>query len=41
MNMNTLLLSAIIGIVAGTIDIIPMVIQKLGKVPVLINDNSL
>ena len=29
--MNTLLLSAIIGIVAGTIDIIPMVIQKLDK----------
>jgi hypothetical protein len=31
MNMDTLLLSAIIGIVAGTIDIIPMVIQKLDK----------
>jgi hypothetical protein len=31
MNMNTLLLSAIIGIVAGTIDIIPMIIQKLDK----------
>jgi len=31
MNMNTLLLSAIIGIVAGMIDIIPMVIQKLDK----------
>ena len=29
--MNTLLLSAIIGIVAGMIDIIPMVIQKLDK----------
>jgi len=29
--MNTLLLSAIIGIVAGTIDIIPMIIQKLDK----------
>jgi hypothetical protein len=29
--MNTLLLSAIIGIVAGIIDIIPMVIQKLDK----------
>jgi len=29
--MDTLLLSAIIGIVAGTIDIIPMVIQKLDK----------
>ena len=27
--MDTLLLSAIIGIVAGTVDIIPMVIQKL------------
>jgi len=31
LNMDTLLLSAIIGIVAGTIDIIPMVIQKLDK----------
>lgn len=30
-NMDTLLLSAIIGIVAGTVDIIPMVIQKLDK----------
>ena len=29
--MNTLLLSALIGIVAGVIDIIPMVIQKLDK----------
>ena len=29
--MNTLLLSAIIGVAAGTIDIIPMVIQKLDK----------
>jgi len=29
--MNTLLLSAIIGIIAGTIDIIPMIIQKLDK----------
>jgi hypothetical protein len=29
--MNTLLLSALIGVVAGTIDIIPMVIQKLDK----------
>jgi len=29
--MDTLLLSAIIGVVAGTIDIIPMVIQKLDK----------
>jgi len=29
--MNTLLLSAIIGIVAGTIDTIPMIIQKLDK----------
>jgi hypothetical protein len=31
MNINTLLLSAIIGIVAGVIDIIPMIIQKLDK----------
>jgi hypothetical protein len=31
MNMETLLLSAIIGVVAGIIDIIPMVIQKLDK----------
>ena len=31
MNIDTLLLSAIIGVVAGTIDIIPMVIQKLDK----------
>ena len=31
MNIDTLLLSAIIGIVAGIIDIIPMVIQKLDK----------
>ena len=29
--MDTLLLSAIIGIVAGLIDIIPMIIQKLDK----------
>jgi hypothetical protein len=29
--MNTLLLSAMIGIVAGIIDIIPMLIQKLDK----------
>jgi len=29
--MNTLLLSVIIGIISGTIDIIPMVIQKLDK----------
>jgi len=29
--MNTLLLSAIIGIIAGTIDIIPMIIQKLDR----------
>jgi hypothetical protein len=29
--MDTLLLSAIIGIVAGTIDIIPMLLQKLPK----------
>ena len=29
--MDTLLLSAIIGVVAGTIDIIPMVIKKLDK----------
>jgi len=29
--MNTLLLSVIIGIVAGTIDIIPMIVQKLPK----------
>jgi len=29
--MDTLLLSAIIGIVAGIIDIIPMIIQKLDK----------
>jgi hypothetical protein len=29
--MNTLLLSAIIGVVAGIIDIIPMIIQKLDK----------
>jgi len=29
--MNTLLLSAIIGLVAGTIDIIPMAIKKLDK----------
>jgi len=31
MNMNTLLLSVIIGIAAGIIDIIPMIIQKLDK----------
>ena len=31
LNMNTLLLSVIIGIVAGTVDIIPMIIQKLDK----------
>jgi len=29
--MDKLLLSAIIGLVAGTIDIVPMVIQKLDK----------
>jgi len=29
--MDTLLLSVIIGIVAGTIDVIPMIIQKLDK----------
>ena len=29
--MDTLLLSAIIGIVAGIIDVIPMVVQKLDK----------
>jgi hypothetical protein len=29
--MDTLLLSVIIGVVAGTIDIIPMIIQKLDK----------
>ena len=29
--MNSLLISALIGIVAGVIDIIPMIIQKLGK----------
>jgi hypothetical protein len=29
--MNTLLLSVIIGIVAGAIDIIPMIVQKLPK----------
>ena len=29
--MDTLLLSAIIGVVAGIIDIIPMIIQKLDK----------
>ena len=29
--MNILLLSAIIGIITGTIDIIPMIIQKLDK----------
>jgi len=29
--MDTLLLSALIGIVAGTIDIIPMIVQKLDK----------
>ena len=29
--MDTLLLSAIIGVVAGVVDIIPMVIQKLDK----------
>jgi hypothetical protein len=29
--MNTLLLSVIIGIVAGIVDIVPMVIQKLDK----------
>jgi len=29
--MDTLLLSAIIGIVAGVIDIIPMILQKLDK----------
>lgn len=31
MNMDTLLLSAIIGLAAGTIDIVPMIIQKLDK----------
>jgi len=31
MNIDTLLLSAIIGVVAGIIDIIPMIIQKLDK----------
>jgi len=31
MNIDTLLLSAIIGIVAGTIDIIPMIVQKLNN----------
>lgn len=29
--MNTLLLSIIIGLIAGTIDIIPMIIQKLPR----------
>jgi len=29
--MDALLLSAIIGVIAGTIDIIPMIIQKLDK----------
>jgi len=29
--MDTLLLSAIIGVAAGTVDIVPMVIQKLEK----------
>jgi len=29
--MDTLLLSVLIGIVAGTIDIIPMIVQKLDK----------
>ena len=29
--MDTLLLSAIIGLAAGTIDVIPMIIQKLDK----------
>jgi hypothetical protein len=29
--MDTLLLSVIIGIVAGTIDVIPMIVQKLEK----------
>jgi hypothetical protein len=29
--MDTLLLSTVIGIVAGTVDIIPMIIQKLDK----------
>jgi hypothetical protein len=29
--MDTLLLSAIIGIIAGTVDIIPMIIQKLDR----------
>ena len=29
--MDTLLLSAIIGVVAGIIDVIPMLIQKLDK----------
>jgi len=29
--MDTLLLSAVIGVVAGSIDIIPMIIQKLDK----------
>ena len=31
MNMDPLLLSVIIGIVVGTIDIIPMIVQKLDK----------
>jgi len=29
--MDTLLLSALIGLVAGTIDVIPMILQKLDK----------
>lgn len=29
--MNSLLVSALIGVVAGAIDIIPMIVQKLGK----------
>ena len=31
MKMDTLLLSAIIGVAAGIIDVIPMIIQKLDK----------
>ena len=31
MNIDTLLLSAIIGIVAGIVDVIPMIVQKLDK----------
>jgi len=31
MKMDTLLLSALIGVVAGTVDAIPMLIQKLEK----------